>query len=225
MKRKVKVAAESAGGVKPTAVLTNRPAPWSGNEMRRKVCGFRCSHSFAGNVCSFPCFYSVGLYCFFASLTIRSRPFNLCNAASIMHIRRYLIIRTRTEILKHALLVIPVSSSSFAFLSAVASDVLGLPSPGETAARRPLVVLSCTPPPPSASKFHATLCEPRNVPNNANAAISSDISVAFQHTVEKTSGEMSCQDALSLAARRSQHFQQPQLTSKWSKLHVVCNER
>lgn len=68
MKRKVKVAAESAGGVKPTAVLTNRPAPWSGNEMRRKVCGFRCSHSFAGNVCSFPCFYSVGLYCFFLLL-------------------------------------------------------------------------------------------------------------------------------------------------------------
>lgn len=51
---------------------------------------------------------------------------------------RYQICRIHTTIHKHDLLVIPVSSFFFAFLSAVASDVLGLLSVWETAAKGPL---------------------------------------------------------------------------------------
>lgn len=75
------------------------------------------------------------------------------------------------------------SHPSSSFLSAVASDVLGLvctcekqlPRDPSSLFSTALFLLSLT-----AREFHATLHEPNNVPNSAVAPLSPDISVAFQ---------------------------------------------
>lgn len=94
----------------------------------------------------------------------------------------YQIRRIHTAIHKHDLLIIPVSSSSFAFLSAVASDVLSLVCMCEK--QLPRDPLSCFPQLSSSSHSLPTsfmlLCvNPAVFPNNANVLLTSDISVAF----------------------------------------------
>lgn len=92
------------------------------------------------------------------------------------------ICRIHTAIHKHDLLIILASSSSFAFLSAVASDVLSLVCMCEK--QLPRDPLSCFPQLSSSSHSLPTsfmlLCvNPAVFPNNANVLLTSDISVAF----------------------------------------------
>ncbi len=67
----------------------------------------------------------------------------------------------------------------------------------ETAAKGPLFFFHSAPPPPpllSANKFHATLCEPSNIPNNANSLFANDICVAFQQALWGKNFVISCQE-------------------------------
>lgn len=106
------------------------------------------------------------------------------------------------------------SHPSSAFLSAVASDVLGLvctcekqlPRDPSSLFSTALFLFSLP-----AREFHATLHEPNNVPNRAVAALSPDISVAFQRLRgdPKLSDQLSGNSFQRLVAHMSTNKHQP----------------
>ena len=143
-------------GIRSAAALTSRPVPWSGNDWSRKVCMFLCASVFrlAQESVFLLCvsvlyLMAVTVHFIFPKGAPEVGPgLNLCLWFTVKRRRilsrthRYQICRIHTPIHKHDLLVIPVSSFFFAFLSAVASDVLGLLSVWETAAKGPLAFFS-----------------------------------------------------------------------------------
>lgn len=172
-------------------------------------------------MCLLRCCYTGQVGCDFLSVgSGNTRPrFTLClphnsQTASPMAIR---YVGSSLPSINMICLLFPSHPSSV-FLSAVASDVLGLvctcekqlPRDPSSLFSTALFLFSL-----AAREFHATLHEPSSVPNSAVAPLSPDISVAFQRLRRdaKFGDQPSGNSSQRLVARVSASGHQPRLNA------------